>query len=180
VIAGQAKGKKLDLVPGDGTRPIGDRVKESLFSIIGADIFGASFLDLYAGTGSVGIEALSRGARLARFVDLEGTAIEFIQRNLNATGLSQAAEVVQQNALALLERPADQKFDYIYIAPPQYRDLWKQTLALLDRSGEWSSADGWLIVQLDPRELETVELIHYVVIDQRRYGNTLLLFFRLR
>ncbi|HTX78813.1 MAG TPA: RsmD family RNA methyltransferase, partial [Longilinea sp.] len=79
IISGTAKGLILQDVPGDITRPITDRVKESLFNIIGADIEGTAFLDLFGGTGSVGIEALSRGAKLTRFIDLNRTAVNVIK-----------------------------------------------------------------------------------------------------
>ena len=78
VIAGTARGHKLNSVPGDSTRPITDRTKESLFNILGGDIQGATFLDLFAGTGSVGIEALSRGAIFVRFLDKNQNAIQTI------------------------------------------------------------------------------------------------------
>ena len=78
VISGLARGRRLRSVPGDTTRPITDRVKESLFDILGADVVGSAFLDLFAGTGSVGIEALSRGADFARFIDLHRPAIQTI------------------------------------------------------------------------------------------------------
>ena len=82
VIAGKARGRKLRLVPGDSTRPITDRVKENLFNILGSDIAGSCLLDLFGGTGSVGIEALSRGADWVRFIDLNRNACRTIQQNL--------------------------------------------------------------------------------------------------
>ena len=87
VISGTAKGRRLRLVPGEGTRPITDRVKESLFNILGTDIQDAWLLDLFSGTGSVGIEALSRGAAGALLVDKDPRAVATIQENLRATGL---------------------------------------------------------------------------------------------
>ena len=86
VIAGTARGRRLRAVPGDITRPITDRTKESLFNIIGSDIVGAGFIDLFAGTGSVGIEALSRGAKYVRFVDFHQSAIQTVKSNLEHTG----------------------------------------------------------------------------------------------
>src|SRR3990172_11140026 len=98
VISGKARGRRLRSVPGDLTRPITDRAKESLFNILGSDIDGAVVLDLFAGTGSVGIEALSRGAARARFIDQQRQAIETIHFNLSATGLEASAEVLRQDA----------------------------------------------------------------------------------
>src|SRR5258708_36948405 len=97
VIAGTAKGRMLKRVPGEGTRPIMDRVKEALFSILGDNIRGTSFLDLYAGRGSVGIEALSRGAVRAVFVENSRPAITTIEENLKATGLAAKATILRRD-----------------------------------------------------------------------------------
>jgi 16S rRNA (guanine(966)-N(2))-methyltransferase RsmD len=180
VIAGSAKGRKLKLVPGDTTRPIMDRVKEALFNIIGRDIYDATFLDLFAGTGSVGIEALSRGAAFALFIDLERKAIQTIQDNLNTTRLIGHAEVRRANAIDMLKLDAPRIFDYIYIAPPQYKSLWKDTLHTLDSHPQWMNETTSIIVQIDPQEIEAIELQSLEVEDQRKYGNTVLWFFRQR
>ena len=95
------------MVPGESTRPIPDRVKESLFNILGPDVAGSRFLDLYAGTGSVGIEALSCGAAQAVFVEREPLAIETIRRNLEFTGLQTDAVVVAADVFAWLRRARD-------------------------------------------------------------------------
>lgn len=165
-------------VPGDTTRPITDRAKESLFNIIGRDIVEATFLDLFAGTGSVGIEALSRGAAFVRFVDINRAAIETIHRNLEHTNLDKNAEVVRMDAFTLLERPADRYFHYVYIAPPQFKGLWKKALLGVDANPTWISADAWVIVQIHPREYEALELQHLVEFDERKYSNVLLVFYR--
>src|SRR4051794_10105777 len=101
-----------------------DRVKESLFNIIGRRIYDANFLDLFAGTGSVGIEALSRGARHALLTDLEPRAIRTISENLQLTGFDKRATVRKIDAFTLLKQSADHAYDFIYIAPPQYKGLW--------------------------------------------------------
>lgn len=180
IISGSAKGHKLIPVPGESTRPITDRVKESLFNIIGADIRDARFLDLFAGTGSVGIEALSRGARTALFLDINKKAINTIRTNLERTGLADRAQVMQGSAFSLLNEPAVNQFDYIYIAPPQYKGMWKQTLEELDVHLDWLSDDAWVIVQIHPREFTPVELHSLNEFDRRQYGSTLLLFFYLQ
>ena len=177
VIGGKAKGRKLRLVPGLSTRPITDRVKESLFNILRMDIVHCKFLDLFAGTGSVGIEALSRGADYVRFIDLNRRAIRTVQENLKAVDLEEGSQVFQMDALAMLSRPPDERFDYVYVAPPQYKEIWKEALQVLDKQPDWLVEDGWVIVQIDPREYAEVELIHFSEFDQRRYGNTLLVFY---
>jgi 16S rRNA (guanine(966)-N(2))-methyltransferase RsmD len=177
VIAGKAKGKKLKRVPGEGTRPVTDRVKESFFNIIRQDLPGGSFLDLFAGTGSVGIEALSQGAGYARFIELGRRAIKVVHENLESTGLKADAEVLQMDAIRYLERNPDRPFDYIYIAPPQYKGMWSKALIALDSQPDWLVEDGWAIVQIDPRESEPLELKNLSEFDRRKYGNTLLVFY---
>jgi 16S rRNA (guanine(966)-N(2))-methyltransferase RsmD len=176
VISGSAKGRRLAAVPGDSTRPITDRVKESLFNIIGPEVQHSTFLDLFAGTGSVGIEALSRGAEAALFIDLNRRAVKTIHSNLKLTQLAERAQVMKGNAYSFLEGPANRQFDYIYIAPPQYQGLWLKALELLDSHLDWLSADGWVIVQIHPSELIEFNLKHLVEFDRRSYGSTVLLF----
>jgi 16S rRNA (guanine966-N2)-methyltransferase len=177
VIAGTAKGRKLKLVPGDTTRPITDRAKESLFNIIGTNIQGANFFDMFAGTGSVGIEALSRGAAFARFLDLESRAVQAIRDNLKITRFESNAEVLREDAFKYLGRTPDRSFDFLYIAPPQYHEFWSQALETLDRNPRWLAADAWVIAQIDPREYMEKSLQNLVEFDQRRYGNTMLVFY---
>ena len=93
VISGTARGRRLKTVPGDTTRPITDRVKESLFNILGPDIQGSVVLDLFAGTGAVGIEALSRGAEFVRFVDRNRLPIKIVRENLKTTELADKSQV---------------------------------------------------------------------------------------
>jgi 16S rRNA (guanine966-N2)-methyltransferase len=180
IIGGKARGRKLKAVPGDTTRPITDRTKESLFNIIGGDIEKASFLDLFAGTGSVGIEALSRGAQYVRFIDMLRPAIETIKSNLETTGLKEGFNVILTDAFHFLPKSPDRKFDYVYIAPPQYKKLWKKALLLLDKNFNWLSEESWVIVQIHPIEYEDHQLDHLVLFDQRKYGSTLLLFYNFK
>lgn len=177
VIAGSARGKQLKLVPGDTTRPIMDRVKESLFNIIGADIIDATFLDLFAGTGSVGIEALSRGAAQAVMLDLDRRAVQTIQDNVKLARVGDRAVVKRFDAFGYLEKPPRIPFDYIFIAPPQYQGLWKRVLRFLDDWPAWIGDETMIIVQIDPSEREPFEFRHLVLDDERRYGKTALLFF---
>jgi 16S rRNA (guanine966-N2)-methyltransferase len=178
VIAGHAKGRKLHMVPGLDVRPIGDRVKESLFNIIGADIREARFLDLFAGTGSVGIEALSRGAARVVFIDENRKAIETIRKNLEHTKLQEDAYVEQRDAFQFLRhKPTMAPFDYIYVAPPQYKGMWLRGIKAVDDNLAWLNQDAWVIAQIDPNEYEELDLGFLMEFDKRRYGNTLLVFF---
>lgn len=177
VVAGSARGRRLRDVPGDTTRPITDRAKESLFNIIRPDLRGAAFLDLFAGTGAVGIEALSQGAGFARFVDNQRDAIAVIRENLESTKLAGNAEVLQSDSFSLLNAPADKVFDYVFIAPPQYKGLWLKTLKALDAKPVWLGEDAWVIVQINPTEYEGLQLENLDEFDQRRYGNVMLVFY---
>jgi 16S rRNA (guanine(966)-N(2))-methyltransferase RsmD len=168
-------------VPGDTTRPITDKVRQALFNIIGADIEDASILDLFGGTGSVGIEALSRGAAFAYFIDLNRQPIATIQSNLKETQLESRAKVLKADAFAFLEREAERQFDYVYIAPPQYKGLWKRALLTLDANIGWLAEDAWVIVQINPVENKALDgedtLKNLSEFDRRTYGSTLLIFY---
>jgi 16S rRNA (guanine(966)-N(2))-methyltransferase RsmD len=177
VIAGSARGMRLADVPGEGTRPITDRAKESLFNILSPSLSGCAFFDLFAGTGAVGIEALSRGAGFARFCDNNRRAIHTIRANLAHTRFTERAEVTQGDAFAVLQRRPARSFDYVYIAPPQYKGLWGRALHTLDSNPAWLVADGWAVAQIDPKEYEALPLVHLEEFDQRKYGNTLLVFY---
>jgi 16S rRNA (guanine966-N2)-methyltransferase len=177
VIAGTAKGRKLKLVPGDSTRPIMDRVKEALFNILGMGIRGCSFLDLFAGTGSVGIEALSRGAERVLFIDNDRLAVRTVHENLEHTRLADRAEVLRADAFVYLQRQNPEAFEYIYVAPPQYKGMWKKILLALDENPAHLQPDGVVVVQIDPSEREEVALRVLRQYDERLYGRTLLWFF---
>lgn len=178
VIAGKARGRRLVAVPGDGTRPITDRAKEALFSILSREVPGAWVLDLYAGTGSVGIEALSRGAAGCDFVERAPKAIETIHDNLARTGLAgPTARVLRRDVLALLHKPPPEAFHIIYVAPPQYQGLWLKTLRALDESPGWLADDGMIVVQIHPREDEPVTFAHFEEIDRRTYAGVRLQFY---
>lgn len=177
VIAGRAKGRRLQSVPGDTTRPITDRAKEALFSILGESIVDARVLDLFGGTGAVGIEALSRGAAHATFVDLEPRAVATMRANLAHTGLEGAARVLRGDAFAVLRKDPAAAYDILYIAPPQYKGLWRRALEIVDAAPGLLSEDGLAIVQIHPREEEELALANLALVDRRLYGSVRLLFF---
>jgi 16S rRNA (guanine966-N2)-methyltransferase len=176
VIAGTAKGIQLQPVPGSGTRPISDRVKESVFNILGDWVVDARVLDLFAGTGSVGIEALSRGAAEVTFVERYSRAISVIRDNLRRTRLQAGAQVVQTDVFRYLDGEPE-AFDLIYIAPPQYQELWKATLMALEANPGWLLPGGLVIVQIFPKEYEPLPLARLQLTDERKYGSTLLCFY---
>ncbi|RME47556.1 MAG: 16S rRNA (guanine(966)-N(2))-methyltransferase RsmD [Caldilineae bacterium] len=177
VIAGSAKGRKLKEVPGDTTRPITDRVKEALFSILGETIAGARVLDLFGGTGAVGIEALSRGAAHVTFVEQAAAAVRTIRHNLTHTRLADRATVIRGDAFKFLAASPPAPFDIIYIAPPQYRGLWRRALERLDDHPALLAPEGIAIAQIHPKEFEDLALTHLTLYDRRRYGSTMLCFY---
>ncbi len=177
VISGTAKGRKLRDVPGDTTRPVTDMVKQALFNILAGDVQDSTWWDLFAGTGAIGIEALSRGAAFVRFTELIRQAVETIQWNLEHTGFEEQAEVRRGDAFAMLSAPPDRQFDYIYIAPPQYKEMWSKALLTLDANPGWLNEDVWVIAQIHPKEYRKLALKNLDEFNERKYGNTLLLFY---
>ncbi len=153
-----------------------DRAKSALFSILGADVVGCRFLDLFAGTGQVGIEALSRGAEEAVFVEKAAAAIRTIRDNLAHTRLEGQARVVRSDVFTYLSGAAE-PFHYAYIAPPQYRGLWARTLQAIDGQAGWLATDGWAVAQIHPKEYAVLELARLQLVDQRKYGSVMLCFY---
>lgn len=177
VVSGTARGRKLKSVPGDTTRPVMDRVKEAFFNILAGDVLDSNWWDLFGGTGAIGIEALSRGASFVRFTDLNRAPVETIKENVEHCEFNNQADIRRGDALAMLGAKADRRFEYIYIAPPQYHEMWSKALSLLDKNLEWLSDDGWIIVQIDPTEYKNVDLQNLEEFEQRKYGCTLLVFY---
>ncbi len=179
VISGKARGRKLKAVEGETTRPITDRVKESLFNIISGDVVDSNWWDLFGGTGAVGIEALSRGANFVRFSDMNRAPIDTIKFNVEHCGFTSQSEIRRADAFSYLSAQPDKRFEYIYIAPPQYKEMWSKALELLDDNLDWLSDDGWVVVQIAPREYRTStpSLKNLEEFDQRKYGTTLLVFY---
>lgn len=178
VISGTAKGRRLKDVPGDTTRPVTDMVKGAVFNILAGDVQESIWWDLFGGTGAVGIEALSRGASFVRFSELNRLPIETIRANLAHCGLADRAEVRRGDAFAMLAAAPDRAFDYVYIAPPQYKEMWTKALLALDANPGWLSEGAWVVAQIHPREYrQAVELTNLEKFDERKYGSTLLVFY---
>jgi len=181
IIAGSARGRKLLVPGGRSVRPTSDRVREALFNILAGEVAGCRFLDLYAGSGAVGIEALSRGAEHADFVEQDPTALQALQDNLERTDLKGGASVHPmpvRRALARLE-PGEGLFDLIFADPP-YGEQAERT-ALLEQLGGGGllRPGGRIIVEFPARQPptapETLEMLR-----EARYGETLLAFLQQR
>lgn len=132
VISGSARGRRLKELQGTDTRPTTDKVKEALFNIIQFDLEGRAVLDLFGGTGQLGIEALSRGAVHCTFVDQRREAVSLIRENLTVCGLSELSRVVQGDALSFLAS-CGEKFDVIFLDPPYQTDLLPRCLETISR-----------------------------------------------
>ncbi len=146
VISGIAKGRKLVAPEGeDVTRPTGDRVKEAIFGAIQFGLAGARVLDLFAGSGALGIEALSRGAALAVFIDSSKSAIDALRQNLQNTGLADKARVLQGDYKSSL-KGIKEKFDYVFLDPPYQAGFYEEAISLV-REGGLLSAEGVIIAE---------------------------------
>lgn len=136
VIAGKAKSLHLKTLEGLDTRPTTDRIKETLFNMINHQIYDSNFLDLFSGSGGIGIEALSRGARKAVFIENNKTALACIKDNLVFTKLTEYASVIESDVLIGLRRLESEKivFDFVFMDPPFNKNLEKQVLNYLKSS----------------------------------------------
>src|SRR5215472_2155901 len=192
VVTGAAKGRKLKGPKTPGTRPIVDRVKTALFDILSWRVEDARFLDLFAGTGGVGIEALSRGAAHATFIEMSLPIVKLIRENLQITEMSAQAEVLHMDSFKFLQAYVPgtsgaantpvRLYDMIYVAPPQYQEMAARALGALDTSSLLAE-DGLVIVQIHPKErtgVAAVPLTRLKQTDERRYGSTLLMFYKVR
>ncbi len=176
VISGSARGIQLRTPDGLKTRPTADRVKEAMFSIIQFDLPGAKILDLFGGTGQLGIEALSRGASYACFIDESDRACKLIKENLNKTKLSEYARVVQADYSAFL-RSTNEKFNIIFLDPPYAEVFLENSLKMITEIDILQS--GGIIVTERPLGKELPwEFPGYTRSKDYKYGNTLLTIYR--
>jgi 16S rRNA (guanine(966)-N(2))-methyltransferase RsmD len=185
VIAGTARGIRL-MAPGEGTRPLSDRVKQALFGILEPDLPGARFLDLFAGSGAAGIEALSRGAASAVFVERDGDAVRVIAENLRRTGMDDArATVVRAEAIGWLGRGgqaaerAAGPFAVVMLDPP-YADPAALEAALAGLAGPTAplAPDARVIAKHYWRTPPTARVGLLASERERRFGDTTLTFYR--
>lgn len=179
VIAGSAKKRQLKAPRGLAVRPTCDRVKEALFNILADRVPECIFLDLFAGTGNVGIEALSRGAALAVFVEKEHKNTRVIVENLKITGFLSSARVLRREAkeAAKLLCVEGIVFDLIFMDPPYQTDLAKETLACVATGGILKRS-GIVIVETGQKEDMPLELPSLKMFRQERYGDTMLSFYQ--
>lgn len=177
VVGGTARSVPLVGPSSERTRPITDRAKEALFNILGDRVVEAEVLDLFAGTGAVGVEALSRGAAGVTFVERDREAVADIEANLAKTRLGDDATIHRGDAFSFV-RSASRPFDIVYSGPPQWDGLWASMLEALDAAAGAIMASGAIVVtQLDPREDDgDPDLGNLARLDTRDYGRVRLVF----
>ncbi|SFS51378.1 16S rRNA (guanine(966)-N(2))-methyltransferase RsmD [Marininema halotolerans] len=172
IIAGCAKGTRLHSVQGLSVRPTTDRVKESLFQVIGPFFSGGFVLDLFAGSGSLGLEALSRGAERGIFIDQARGSIEAVRRNAKATRLDKHVEIYQRDARAALRTLKGRgiSFQLIFLDPPYKDGVLPEVIQSIDE-GELLEEDGWLIAEHDKGEALPQEIGKLYIERTLTYGD---------
>lgn len=181
IISGKARGTKLYTSDGTATRPTLDRVKESLFNIIQNDIEDSTVLDLFSGSGAIGLEFLSRGAKRAVLCDSSKDAIKIIKQNVQKTHFEEKVEVYNMEFTKLVERLQNQKFDIIYIDPPYATDFIKISLEKIIEY-ELVNENTKIIVETDDetRILNQIEKMDVEITDKRKYGRATIIFLKYR
>ena len=179
VIGGEAKGRRLKVPRGRSLRPTASRVKEALFNILPHDLSGLKALDLFAGTGNMTMEALSRGAAQATLVDASDQAVRTIRDNLNRLGVAHRSRVLSmrvERALQHLEREQE-TFDLVFIDPPYGQKLLERALTILGQSSILSNT-GVAVAEHSARDQVGARYGGLELYDRRRYGDTTLSFFK--
>ncbi len=177
IIGGQAKGRRI-FVPKSHIRPTSDMIKGALFDIL-LPMEGKTFLDLFAGTGNIGLEAISRGAVRVVFVEVNRSLFGTIKKNLNVCGFNNKYEIISasvKDSIKLLNQKKE-RFDVIFADPPYERGFVRETLYLLS-NGSLISEDGIIVVQHSYREEPDWNTDEFVLMDQKRYSDTILSFFK--
>lgn len=173
VISGSAKGRPLKAVPGMGTRPTSDKVKEAIFSMIGPYFEGGHVLDLFAGTGGLSIEALSRGMDRAVLTDVDKKSVDTIRHNLEATGLTERAELYRNDAMralkALMKREA--RFDLVFMDPPYRLKIIRELMEQLDE-GAMLNPYATIVLEHDAEDVYDGPIGRLQWARRAEYGDT--------
>lgn len=181
VISGKSRGKKLISLEGDNTRPTLDRVKEALFNKIQFNIQDATVLDLFAGTGALGVEALSRGAKEVVFCDKVQDAIRVIKQNVINTNNIDKSIIINKDYNEVLENMSKQskKFDIIFLDPPYKTNLAIESMQKIIMS-DLLTEDGIVVIETDDinKEKEILKIEKVEIFDKRKYGSVWLIFIR--
>ncbi len=179
IITGKAKGKRIETLEGEATRPTSERIKEALFSSIQFDIEGRRVLDLFAGSGQLGLEALSRGAVSASFVDSEREAMEIVKRNARTTGFFDACRYLVSDWRNYIRKASGKdKYDLVFVDPPYSMECCRDAAQRLAESG--LLATGALVVlesgteEFDPAQISGFEVMKSTHYGKKTFLNVLL------
>lgn len=180
VIAGIARSLKLETLEGLGTRPTPDRIKETLFNMIQYELQGCNFIDLYSGSGAIGIEALSRGAAKVYLIENNPKACDCIQRNLTSTKLLTNAIVRRQDAILALKTIEDEIIDFIFLDPPYGLECEQSVMQVL-QNVSYVSDDTTIIVEATLKtSFDFVDELGFEVIKEKKYKTNKHIFIRRR
>lgn len=180
IISGKSRGTKLHSLEGDTTRPTLDRVKESLFNIIQNEIQESVFLDLFSGSGAIGLEAASRGAKEVILCEKNKSAIEIIKKNIEKTHLNNIVTLYEMSFEKVLDK-IQNKIDIVYIDPPYKTDfVYESVKKIIEK--DLLSKDGTIIIETDEEKRITkqIENLNIKIENQRRYGRVHLIFIKIR
>lgn len=175
IISGKYRGKKLLSPKDDRVRPTTDMVKENVFNLLGGDVVDSSFLDLFAGSGAIGIEAISRGAKRVVFVDKDRESMDYVRRNLTLIG--ESAETMTSNYLSAINRLKGNKFDIIYVDAPYDMHIIDDVLTAI-KSNEILTLNGQVIYESLAKTNQKSELTDYELAKSRKYGSVIIDIYR--
>ena len=180
IISGTARGTKLFTLEGETTRPTLDRVKESMFNIIQNEVQNSIFIDLFSGSGAIGLEAASRGAKRVILCDKSKQAINIINKNIEKTHLKEKVELYNLDYELLLKTKIKEQADIIYIDPPYKSDFAINAVNIILENG-LVSEDSTIIIETDEEEkiLREIEKIEIKITDKRKYGRAILIFLKI-
>jgi len=181
IISGKARGTKLFTLEGENTRPTLDRVKESIFNIIQNEIEGAKILDLFAGSGAIGLEFLSRGADKVVLCDNSKEAINIIKKNIEKTHMEQHTQVYNMDFENCLEKLKNEQFDIIYLDPPYETDYVLKSLNKITQLNI-TKEESLIIIETDDEQRikKQIENIDIEIVDERKYGRATIIFLSLK
>lgn len=180
VISGKVRGLKLDTPKNEDVRPTTDRVKESLFNIINQYVMDSNVLDLFAGTGSLGIECLSRGALSATFVDVSKDSINIVKSNVKKSRFENESTILNIDFKSAIDRlkVQNKKFDIIFMDPPYYKNMFIDALSAID-DANLLDEDGIIVVEHDTKDKFVDNIGRLEKTKEKKYGNTTLTFYKM-